>query len=211
MGRTLRTRREIVIMSTVEHIQRRLQESADVKIRLIENPVVLSQIQMLTEACIESLRSGGQIILAGNGGSFSDAQHISTEFTSRFMFDRPPLASVTLGTNGSAISAMGNDYGYNLVFSRELEAIGSDKDIFIPISTSGNSPNILESIDKANSLGIKVVGLTGSNGGQMTSKCDCICVPSTETPRIQESHIAIGHIVSELVEAAMFPEYNNAS
>ena len=148
---------------------------------------------------------GGKIIFCGNGGSFADAQHLSAEFTSRFLFDRPALASVALGTNNSGITAMGNDYGYDKVFSRELEAIGSDKDLFIGITTSGNSQNILSAVNYANSNFITTYCLTGNNGGLLKDICECVCVPSNKTERIQESHIMIGHIICRMVEEECFP------
>ncbi len=147
---------------------------------------------------------GGKIIFAGNGGSFADAQHLSAELTSRFAFDRAPLASVTLATNNSAISAIGNDYGYELVFARELQAIAKVEDVFIPISTSGNSANILAAVLVAKTLGVKTFAMTGKSGGRLKQLCDCICIPSDETARIQESHILIGHLLCGLVEAAYF-------
>jgi D-sedoheptulose 7-phosphate isomerase len=144
------------------------------------------------------------VIFAGNGGSFADAQHLSAEFTSRFLFDRAPLPSLALGTNNSAISAIGNDYGYEQVFARELQAIAKPGDVFIPITTSGNSSNVLAAVEIAQTLGISTVGWTGQSGGRLKQLCECICIPSAETARIQECHILIGHILCGLVEAAYF-------
>jgi D-sedoheptulose 7-phosphate isomerase len=150
------------------------------------------------------LRTGGKIIFAGNGGSFADAQHLSAEFISRFMFDRAPLASLVLGANNSAISAIGNDYGYEQVFARELQGLANSGDLFIPITTSGNSRNILAAVEQAGRQGIKVVAFTGEGGGKLAASCECLCVPSRETARIQESHIMIGHIICALVERQYF-------
>ena len=188
----------------LELVSKEILDSIEVKKKINADSDLIKQIIQISTDCISSLNKGGKIIFCGNGGSFADAQHLSAEFTSRFLFDRPALASVALGTNNSGITAMGNDYGYDKVFSRELEAIGSDKDIFIGITTSGNSPNIINAVDVANKLGIKTYILTGKTGGILKSKAECLNVPSNETPRIQESHIMIGHIFCGLVESKMF-------
>ncbi len=191
-------------VSTHELIRAQVAASIAVKQRLLTSEGVLEQVGELAEACLVSLRAGGKVIFAGNGGSFADAQHLSAEFTSRFMFDRAPLASIALGTNNSAISAIGNDYGYEQVFARELQSMARPEDVFIPISTSGNSPNILAAVKIANGAGIKTVALTGDTGGQLKQLCECICMPSGETARIQECHILVGHIVCGLVETGYF-------
>ena len=180
--------------------------SIDVKKKLLEDAEIISNIEELAVKCLGSLKDGGKIILAGNGGSFGDAQHISAEFTSRFLFDREPLASIALATNNSAVTAIGNDYGYEFIFSRELKAIGNKKDIFIPITTSGNSKNIMEAIKVANSIGIHTVCLTGNNGGKIKDLCNTMIVPSKATERIQECHILIGHIICAIVESNYFKE-----
>lgn len=185
-------------------IRRQIEESIAVKQLLLSDDNLLGQIDRLSRSCLRSLQSGGKIIFAGNGGSLADAQHLSAEFTCRFLFDRAPLASVALGTNNSAISAIGNDYGYEQVFARELQALAKPEDVFIPITTSGNSPNVLAAVEIARTLGITTIGLTGRSGGEVKQRCECICVPATETARIQECHILIGHIVCGLVEAAYF-------
>jgi len=171
---------------------------------VLADPALHEQVARLADTCLAALRGGGKVIFAGNGGSFSDAQHLSAEFTSRFMFDRAPLASLTLGTNNSAISAIGNDYGYEQVFARELQGIGRPGDVFVAISTSGNSVNILAAVNMANALGIKTVAFTGASGGKLKPLCECICMPSQETGRIQECHILLGHILCNLVETAYF-------
>jgi D-sedoheptulose 7-phosphate isomerase len=185
-------------------IKQSIIDSIAVKQRLLADNELLIKITNLAEICVDSLRRNGKVIFAGNGGSFADAQHLSAELTSRFMFDRDPLSSVVLGANSSAISAIGNDYGYKEVFSRELRGIGRSNDIFIPISTSGNSENIINSISVAKSMNIQTVGLTGNSGGRMSSLCDCIVVPSKDTARIQECHILIGHIICGLIESSYF-------
>lgn len=187
-----------------EKILNQIQNSIDTKKDLLEDKDLLKQINSLAQSSLQALKNGGKIILAGNGGSFADAQHLSAEFTSRFMFDRAPLASLALGTNNSAISAIGNDYGYEKIFSRELESIANSDDIFIPISTSGNSSNIIEAIKVANKKNVRVMALTGGTGGKLKDLCECMCVPSADTARIQECHIMIGHIVCGLVEENYF-------
>ena len=186
------------------YIEDIISSSISVKKDLLSSDECLDMIEDLAKSCLKSLRDGGKVIFAGNGGSFGDAQHISAEFTSRFLFDRDPLASIALGTNSSWMSAIGNDYGYEFVFSRELSALGNAIDTFIPITTSGNSPNILEAIKVANKKNIKTIGLTGSNDGKINKMCKCITVPSKDTGRIQECHILIGHIVCGLVEKSYF-------
>jgi D-sedoheptulose 7-phosphate isomerase len=189
---------------TLDIIRADVQASIAVKQILLADDALLERLAQLAEACLAALRAGGKVIFAGNGGSFADAQHLSAEFTSRFMFDRAPLASLALGTNNSAISAIGNDYGYELVFARELQGIARRGDIFIPISTSGNSANILAAVKMANELGINTVAWTGATGGKLKALCKCMCMPSHETARIQECHILIGHILCGLVETAYF-------
>tara|TARA_E500000331_G_C17177212_1_gene678866 strand:+ start:587 stop:1174 length:588 start_codon:yes stop_codon:yes gene_type:complete len=188
------------------YIKDTIEKSIGTKKLLLESEECISAIYNLASKCLESLRNGGKIILAGNGGSFGDAQHISAEFTSRFLFDRKPLASIALGTNSSSMTAIGNDYGYENVFSRELEGIGDKKDVFIPITTSGNSKNIIEAIKVANKKNITTIGLTGSNNGLINKMCECICVPSEDTGRIQECHILIGHIFCAMVEKSYFKD-----
>jgi len=181
-----------------------IKESIKVKEDLLNDLNIQTQIKNLANLCLESIKNGGKIIFAGNGGSFADSQHLTAEFVSRLRFDRSPLSSLALGTNSSNMSAIGNDYGYDNVFKRELIALGTDKDVFIPISTSGNSPNILLAIKEANEMNIKTIALTGENGGKVKLISECICVPSKRTERIQEVHILIGHIVCGLVEENFF-------
>jgi D-sedoheptulose 7-phosphate isomerase len=185
-------------------IKSEIQASITTKQALLENANILSLISDIANACVTSLKSGGKIILAGNGGSFADAQHISAEFTSRYMVDRESLPSICLGTNNSSISAIGNDYGYDEVFARELSSIGNGNDLFIAISTSGNSKNIVKAIKKANEKKILTYAFTGENGGMINELCPCLKIPSKETGRIQESHILIGHIICSLTEKEFF-------
>jgi len=187
-----------------ELIKQFINLSIDVKKEILEDDEIITSIKDLSNKCLESLIEGGKIIFAGNGGSFGDAQHISAEFTSRFLFDRDPLASIALATNNSAVTAIGNDYGYEHIFARELEAIANEKDIFIPITTSGNSKNIIQAIKVANSIGIYTLCLTGNKGGKVKDLCNTIIIPSSATERIQECHILIGHILCAIVEAEYF-------
>ncbi len=177
-----------------------IEDSIVAKQKLRQDTGLVAQLARLAQDCHDSLKRGGKIIFAGNGGSFADAQHLSAEFVSRFKFDRAPLASLALATNSSAISAIGNDYGYDQVFSRELEAIARPGDVFIPITTSGNSPNVLEAIEVARRLELRTVCLTGETGGAAKEVCECLLMPSRETARIQECHILVGHIICGLVE-----------
>jgi len=185
-------------------IRAQVEESIAVKQGLLADSEFLGQVQQLAEVCLESLKAGGKIIFAGNGGSFADAQHLSAEFTSRFLFDRAPLASIVLAANSSAISAIGNDYGYEFVFARELEALARPEDVFIAISTSGNSANIYEAVKAAKACGVATFAWSGATGGRLPGLCECLCVPSIDTARIQECHILVGHILCGLVEAWYF-------
>jgi D-sedoheptulose 7-phosphate isomerase len=187
-------------------IRNQIQASIVVKQAVLENQQIISQIEALAKICLSALNSGGKIIFAGNGGSFADAQHLSAEFTSRFLFDRAPLASLALCTNNSALSAIGNDYGYEQVFARELSGIAKLGDVFIPISTSGNSPSVLAAVTVAKEMGIDTIALTGASGGALKSMCECLCIPSIDTARIQECHIMAGHILCGLVEKIYFAE-----
>ena len=185
-------------------IRAQIEASIFVKQAVLSDGKLIAQIETLATNCVKCLQSGGKVIFAGNGGSFADAQHLSAEFISRFMFDRAPLASSVLGANNSAISAIGNDYGYDQVFARELKGVAKTGDVFVPISTSGNSPNVLIAVEQAKQQGLVTMALTGADGGKLAALCECLCVPSRETARIQECHIMVGHIICGLVETAIF-------
>ena len=189
-------------------IREQIVASIAVKQALLADESLLGKIEKLASDCVQCLKAGGKVVFAGNGGSFADAQHLSAEFVSRFMFDRAPLASLVLGANNSAISAIGNDYGYDQVFARELEGVARPGDVFIPITTSGNSRNIVFAVEQARKQGLATVAFTGEGGGKLAPLCDCLCVPSRETARIQECHIMIGHIVCGLVEQQYFKGEN---
>jgi len=190
----------------LDSLRAEIAASIAVKQLVLADDALLQQVSELAHACVAALRAGGKIIFAGNGGSFADAQHLSAEFTSRFMVDRVPLASLALSTNNSAISAIANDYGYKQIFARELQGIAHPADVFVPISTSGNSANILEAVKKANEIHIATVAWTGQTGGKLAPMCECIRIPSKDTARIQECHILIGHILCGLVEQLYFSE-----
>ena len=188
----------------IERVKTEIQASIDVKNYLLSDEALMAQVISLAERCSAALRSGGKVIFCGNGGSFADSQHLSAEFTSRFLFDRPGLASIALGTNSSAMTAIGNDYGYDKVFAREIEAIANPPDILIAITTSGNSQNILTALESARQKDIDAVVLTGAGPGRLPADIETLNMPSTDTARIQESHILIGHIICGLVEADIF-------
>jgi D-sedoheptulose 7-phosphate isomerase len=179
------------------------QDSITLKTEILNSSLLL-QIAGAGEAIIECLETRGKIIFAGNGGSFADSQHLAAEFISRFLFDRSALPAIALGTNSSNMSAIGNDYGYENVFAREIDALGSKGDIFIPITTSGNSPNLIEAVKIASDLKLKTIALTGETGGALGSMCECLKIPSSNVPRVQESHILIGHILCQIAEEGIF-------
>jgi D-sedoheptulose 7-phosphate isomerase len=161
------------------------------------------------EHMVACLESGGAIYVCGNGGSAADAQHIACELAGRFFIDRPALAVTALSTNTSSLTSIGNDLGYDQVFSRQLEGVGTPGDVLIAITTSGNSPNVLRAVRAARRLGMSVIGFTGARGAKFAAECDvALITPSTSTPRIQEGHVAMGHALCELVERALFGEDN---
>lgn len=173
----------------------------------VDDTALKRAIVDISNEIVKSLRAGGKVLFAGNGGSAADAQHIAGEFVSRLNFDRSPLPGLALTTDSSVLTAIGNDYGYADVFSRQVGGLGRKGDVFVAISTSGNSPNILKAVDVARSIGIVSVGFTGASGGKLSPACDlCLRVPSTSTPLIQQVHIVSAHLICGLVENAMFSE-----
>jgi D-sedoheptulose 7-phosphate isomerase len=189
-----------------------IQASISAKERLLGSAETVTTIARVSEVLIESLRAGHKLLLFGNGGSAADAQHIAAEFVGRFAFDRPALPALALSVNTSCVTAIGNDYGFDLVFSRQIEALGKRGDVAIGISTSGNSTNVLRALSVAKGMGLHTVALTGDGGRKLKDAVDlCICAPSNETPRIQECHILIGHVISQLVEKAIFHEQSGVS
>jgi len=193
-----------------EVVTRQLEESADIRRMMAENlpDVIVNAVQIILNA----YRAGGKVFLIGNGGSAADAQHIAAELAGRFRLERAGLPAIALTTNTSVLTALANDYGYDSVFSRQLEALISEKDVLIAISTSGTSPNILKAVEVARSKNVTVIGLTGKNGGKLKDMADlAIMVPSDDTARIQEAHITIGHIICHLVEEELFGKSGSIS
>lgn len=186
-------------------IQQSIQDSINAKQAILNNPEFLARIEAAAEMITNSLREGGKVHFCGNGGSAADAQHLAAELSGRFYFDRPPLNAEALHCNTSYLTAVGNDYGYDLIFSRLLQGTAKKGDVVVGISTSGNSKNIVKAFEVAREMDIHVIAMTGETGGTMKDYADILLnVPSKDTPRIQESHILIGHIICELVETAMF-------
>lgn len=186
-------------------ITRQMQASARTLQAMQDDAALRAALQRTAEACVASLRAGGKVLLAGNGGSAADAQHIAGELVSRFEFDRPGLAAVALTTDTSILTAIGNDYGYERLFARQVQALGRAGDVFVAYSTSGNSPNIVAALRVAREMGLVTVGLTGNRGGAMNALCDhLLAVPAAETPRIQEGHLVLGHILCGLIESTLF-------
>jgi D-sedoheptulose 7-phosphate isomerase len=186
---------------TAAQIERLIDASIAVKQQLRQQiPLMATVAQHL----IDALSGGHKILLFGNGGSAADAQHLAAEFVGRFLIERQPLPALALTVNTSCLTAIGNDYGYDVVFARQVEALAQPGDVVVGISTSGNSGSVLEGLRTARRLGLLTVGLTGRNGGQLKHEAEwCFCVPSDETPRIQEAHILIGHILCQLAEEGM--------
>lgn len=190
-----------------EYIKDQIKKSYETKQLIYGDDVLLNQIAAVALACVNLYKNDRKTILAGNGGSAADAQHIAAELVGRYGFDRPSIPSLALTTDTSNLTAIGNDYGYDQVFSRQLEGMGQAGDIFIGISTSGNSTNIVKAFESAKKKNIMTVALTGRDGGQMAKMADmAIVVPSNSTPRIQESHILIGHILCDIIEKELFGE-----
>ena len=186
-------------------IVKRLKESVDVKNQIAEDPELLGVITKIAKLIIEAYRNGKKVILFGNGGSATDAQHITAELVGKYYVDRDPLPAVALTTNTSSLTAIGNGYSLDIVFTRQLKALGQKGDVVIGISTSGNSENVIQAFKVAREMGLITVGFTGKSGGKLRSVADhCLCIPSDDTPRIQEGHITIGHIICEIVERELF-------
>ena len=184
-------------------IEEQIRESIEVKRRIVERMV--DQIAEVADMLVQSLRKGGKVILFGNGGSAADAQHIAAELVGRFKMERRALPAIALNTNSSVITAIGNDYDFTLSFSRQVEALVKEGDVAVGISTSGSSSNVIYALKRASELGAKTIALTGGTGGTLASVADlAIIVPSDETPRIQEAHITIGHVLCDLVEKMLF-------
>lgn len=188
-----------------KNIQSIITQSIATKTRLLQDPTLLQTIENAANLLTQTFQNDGKVLFCGNGGSAADAQHLACELSGRFLMERPPLFAEALHVNSSFMTAVANDYDFETVYARALEACGREGDCLVAISTSGNSPNILRAIDKAKELNINIIGLTGQNGGKMIDLCDyLINVPSQHTPRVQEAHILVGHILCELVEQKIF-------
>lgn len=182
-----------------------LAESIAVKQRLLADERLLARIQEAVDLCVKAFRADKKVLFCGNGGSAADAQHLAAEFSGRFYKDREPLFAEALHVNTSYLTAVANDYSYDDIYSRAIKAKGREGDVLFGISTSGNSGNIINALKEAQNRQMITIGLTGESGGKMKECCDVLLnVPSADTPRIQEAHIAIGHIICELVEDALF-------
>lgn len=191
----------------IEAIARQLHEAADNLRAMSEDAALHATLAQVAQTCIKALRRGNKILLAGNGGSAADAQHLAGELVNRFSYDRPGLPAFALTTDTSVLTAIGNDYGYEHLFARQIEAVGQAGDVFIGISTSGRSVNVLNALRRAREKGLVTVGFTGRTGGEMPALCDyCLRVPADATPRIQEGHMSLGHTLCWLIERALFPK-----
>ena len=188
-----------------QKIKNIVQASVDVKTKILADAALLGRIEQVTVAVTNAFANGNKVLFCGNGGSAADAQHLAAEFSGRFYTDRNPLPSEALHCNTSYLTAVANDYSFDVVYSRMVKGMGKPGDVLIGLSTSGNSVNIMKAMEQAKELGMITVCLTGESGGKLRSMCDHLLnVPSSDTPRIQESHITIGHIICELVESALF-------
>jgi D-sedoheptulose 7-phosphate isomerase len=172
---------------------------------LLADGQIVSTLARVSQILVDALRNGNKLMVFGNGGSAADAQHIAAEFVGRFAFNRPALPALALSVNSSCVTAIGNDYGFDLVFARQVEALARGGDVAVGISTSGNSPNVIRGLEAAGRMGVHTVGFAGAGGGKLKETADfCLCAPSAETPRIQECHILMGHILSEIAEREIF-------
>lgn len=186
-------------------IKRAIENSIAIKRLILNDEALLGQVETAVGLCVDSIKNGGKIWFAGNGGSAADAQHLAAELSGRFYLDRKSIPAEALHVNTSFMTAVANDYGYDMVYSRLLEGCSRKGDVLVAISTSGNSKNVLEAAKLAQTIGVKVIALTGMTGGRLNGHCDVLInVPSDDTPRIQESHILIGHILCENIEKELF-------
>ena len=188
-----------------DYIIAQLRETERVISVMLADEILMDRVEAAAGACISALSRGGKILLVGNGGSAADAQHIAGELVSRFAFDRPGLAAMALTTDTSILTAIGNDYGYDKLFARQIQAHGREGDVLIAYSTSGTSPNVIAALHASKDCGLISIGMTGNRGGPMCKICDFYLeVPSSDTPKIQEGHAVLGHILCGLVERKLF-------
>jgi len=191
----------------IDFIKSKIEDSIIIKNKLLKNEIILSTLEQIINDIITSYKAGGKVLWCGNGGSAADAQHLAAELSGRFYYDRPPLFSEALHVNTSYTTAVANDYSYDIIYSRLVEAMGKKTDVLIGLSTSGNSQNVVKAIEKANQLGLTTVAFTGETGGQLKNISKyLINIESTNTPRIQECHMILGHTICEIVEMKLFPK-----
>lgn len=191
----------------ISFIQSKLKASIELKTALLSNETILNTVDNVVNEIIKSYKNKGKTIWCGNGGSAADSQHLAAELSGRFYYDRPPLFSEALHVNTSYITAVANDYSYDIIYSRLVEAMCTKGDVLIGLSTSGNSKNVIKALEKANEMGVITVGFTGETGGDMKNICKyLINIPSKDTPRIQECHMLLGHTICEMVEMGVFPK-----
>jgi D-sedoheptulose 7-phosphate isomerase len=191
---------------SIQQIKNIVQASVNVKQQILQDEALLQTVESAVNLITQAFKKGNKVLFCGNGGSAADAQHLAAEFSGRFYKDRPALPAEALHCNTSYLTAVANDYSYDVIYARLIDGIGVAGDVIIGLSTSGNSGNILKAFDSAKAKGMHTIGFTGTSGGKMAANSDLLLnVPSTDTPRIQESHIMLGHIVCEMVEANVFP------
>ena len=191
----------------IKILKQRLQESIDLKTNLLNNTVILNTVEAIVKDIVTCYKNDGKVLWAGNGVSAADSQHLSAELSGRFYYDRPPLFSEALHVNTSYTTAVANDYSYDIIYSRLTQAMGRKGDVLIGLSTSGNSVNVIKALEVANQIGMVTVAFTGETGGKMKDVSKyLINIPSTNTPRIQECHMILGHTICELVEMQLFPK-----
>ena len=191
----------------MDTVKRSINDSIAAKQAILEDSDFLARIEQIADVMVKALREGKRVLWCGNGGSAADAQHLAAELSGRFNYDRPPLNSEALHCNTSYLTAVANDYGYDLIYSRMIDGACHPGDVLVGISTSGNSKNICNAFAKARELGVITVAMTGESGGKMKDLADYLLnVPSSDTPRIQECHILLGHIICEIVESTIFPK-----
>lgn len=191
----------------INFIKSKIEESISLKTSLLSNTEILNTVNNTINEIVTCYKAGGKVLWCGNGGSAADAQHLAAELSGRFYYDRPPLFSEALHVNTSYITAVANDYSYDIIYSRLVEAMGKKGDVLIGLSTSGNSANVIKALEKANEMGITTIAFTGKTGGKMNGIGKyLINIPSTDTPRIQECHMLLGHTICELVEMNLFPK-----
>lgn len=190
----------------IEKIKRGIADSIRLKQSVLADERLLAVVDQVIEVCVAAFRNDNKVFFCGNGGSAADAQHLAAELSGRFYYDRPPLFAEALHVNTSFLTAVANDYNFEAVYARMLEAAGRSGDVLFAMSTSGNSPNMVKAATKGKEMGMTVIGMTGQSGGQLGPICDyLINVPSKDTPRIQEVHLLLGHQMCEVIEATLFP------